>query len=75
MEDYSFENEKTDVCLVDYLGLDEEEQVEDSSGITQVCMERDVGDDPSGRYRRPTAEEPQHVNDTGCCTLVSVLAY
>lgn len=45
MDSYNFENGKTGVSLVDYLGLEEDEQIEDTSGITQVCMDRDIGDD------------------------------
>ena len=50
MEEYSFENGKQEVSLVDYLGLDDEEQIEDSSGITQVCMDREVGQDPNSNH-------------------------
>ncbi|XP_076444987.1 uncharacterized protein LOC143282953 [Babylonia areolata] len=64
MEYYSFENEKPEVSLVDYLDLDEDEQIEDSSSITQVCMEREEGDDPN-RPDRPTTEDNHNVDDTG----------
>ena len=65
MEDYNFENGKADVCLVDYLGLDEDEQIEDSSGITQICMARDVGDDPSANEDRRLSDESQGADDQG----------
>lgn len=44
MEGYSFEHGKSGVSLVDYLEFDEDEQIEDSSGITQVYMDRDIDD-------------------------------
>ncbi|KAL8559509.1 hypothetical protein ACOMHN_037173 [Nucella lapillus] len=63
MEYYSFENEKTEVSLVDYLEFDEDEQIEDSSSITQVCMDREEGDDPN--HDQPGCEENHGVDDSG----------
>lgn len=60
MEEYSFENEKSEVSFVDYLGLDEDEQIEDTSGITQVCMDRDLGDEGD----ESNTNEDRHISDS-----------
>lgn len=70
MEDYNFENGKSEVSLVDYLGLEEDEQIEDSSGITQICMARE-GNDPNTNEDRRLSDENQGGDDAGYWTSLS----